>query len=128
MHISPGSRGWLCSQSYEGIQLARRMEPGLQIGFIAGGQIGDLSKLDVSFLMLAERLATRDLVDAAAVGGVKVHAWTINDPGLFIPLLDRGVANIITDNPLAMRSQLEEVQQLSPAERILLRARNLLAD
>lgn len=118
----------LCSQSYEGLQLARRMEPGLQIGFIAGGQIGDLSKLDVSFLMVAERLATRDLVDAAAIGGVKVHAWTINDPELLVPLLDRGVVNVITDDPVAMRRRLEEVQRLSPAERILLRARNLLAD
>ncbi len=118
----------LCSQSYEGIQLARSMEPGLQIGFIAGGQIGDLSKLDVSFLMVAGRLATRHLVDTAAVRGVKVHAWTINDPEMLVPLLDRGVANIITDNPVAMRNRLEELQKLSPVERLLLRARNLLAD
>jgi len=118
----------LCSQSYEGLQLARRMEPGLQLGFIAGGRLGDLSKLDVNFLMVAERLVTRKLAETAAVQGMEVHAWTINDPDSLVPLLDRGVANIITDDPAAMRRRLEEIQQLGPAERLLLRARNLLAD
>ncbi len=118
----------LCSQSYEALQLARRMEPGLEVGFIAGGRLGDLSGLDVAFLMVAERIATRKLVETAGVRGVKVHAWTINDPQLLVPLLDRGVDNIITDDPVAMRRRLEETRQLSPAERLLLRARNQLAD
>ena len=118
----------LCSQSYEGLQLARQMDPGLQVGFIAGGQVGDLSKLDVNFLMVGQRLATRKLAETAGVRRMEVHAWTINDPELLVPLLDRGVANIITDDPASMRRRLEEAQQLSPAERLLLRARNLLAD
>jgi glycerophosphoryl diester phosphodiesterase len=118
----------LCSQSYEALQLARQLQPGLQVGFIAGGNVGDLSKLDVSFLMVAQRLATRKLVETAGVHGVEVHAWTVNDPELLIPLLDRGVANIITNDPAAMRSRLEEVQRLNPTERLLVRARNLLAD
>jgi glycerophosphoryl diester phosphodiesterase len=118
----------LCSQSYEAIQLARQMEPGLPIGFIAGAQLGDLSRLDVNFLMVAERLATRKLVETAGARGVDVHAWTINDPDALVSLLDRGVDNIITDDPAAMRRRLEEVQELSLAERLLLRARNLLAD
>jgi glycerophosphoryl diester phosphodiesterase len=118
----------LCSQSYESLELARQIEPGIQVGFIAGGQLGDLSRLDVNFLMVTERLATRKLVETGGVRGVKVHAWTINDPQLLVPLLDRGVANIITDDPAAMRSRLEEVQELGVAERLLLRVRNLLAD
>lgn len=118
----------LCSQSYEGLQMARKMEPGLQVGFIAGGQLGDLSGLDVDFLMVAERLATRKLAEAAGIRGIEVHAWTINDPDLLVPLLDRSVANIITDDPAAMRHRLEEVRALSPAERLLLRARSLLAE
>lgn len=118
----------LCSQSYDGLRLARQMEPGLQVGFIAGAKLGDLSRLDVDFLMVSQRLATRKLVEAAGTRHMEVHAWTINDPQLLIPLLDRGVANIITDNPAAMRRRLEEVQQLNAAERLLLRARNALAD
>ena len=118
----------LCSQSYESLQLARQLEPGLPVGFIAGAQLGDLSRLDVAFLMVTSRLATRKLTETAEVHGIGVHAWTINDPNELVPLLDRGVANIITDDPATMRRRLEEIQHLSLAERLLLRARNGLSD
>lgn len=117
-----------CSQSYESLRLAKQHEPGLIVGFIAGAALGDLSKLDVDFLMVDAHLATRELVERAGVRGIAVYAWTINDPDKLPPLVDRGVANVITDDPVAMRSRLEEIRQLSPAERLLLRARNLLAD
>ncbi len=118
----------LCSQSYESLQLARQLKPGLQVGFIAGARLGDLSKLDVAFLMVSQRLATRTLVDSGRARRVDVHAWTINNPDALLPLLDRGVANIITDDPAALRRRLEEVQEQGPAARLLLRARNFLAD
>ena len=118
----------VCSQSYESLQLARQLQPGLRVGFIAGAQIGDLSQLDVNFLMVSQRLATRRLAETAGVHGIEVHAWTINDPDALVPLLDRGVANIISDDPAAMRRRLEETQSLAPAERLLLRARNFLGD
>jgi hypothetical protein len=50
------------------------MEPGFQVGFIAGGRLGDLSKLDVNFLMVAQRLVTRTLAKTAGVQGIEVHA------------------------------------------------------
>ncbi|MEW6250313.1 MAG: glycerophosphodiester phosphodiesterase family protein [Planctomycetota bacterium] len=118
----------LCSQSYEGLQLARQIALGLELGYIAGAQLGDLSRLDVDFLMVSQRLATRKLADTTRIRGMEVHAWTINDPDALVPLLDRGIANIITDEPAAFRRRLGEVQNLSPAERLLLRVRNLLAD
>lgn len=118
----------LCSQDYEGLQYARRRVPGLCVGFIAGGQVGDLSGLDVDFLMVAQRMATRRLAESAGARGMEVHAWTINDPVMLVPLLDRGVANIITDDPAALRLRLEEVRAMPAAERLLLRVRNWLAD
>jgi glycerophosphoryl diester phosphodiesterase len=118
----------LCSQSYESLQLARRIQPGIPVGFIAGAQLGELSQLEVNFLMVAQRLATRSCVESAGVRGIEVHAWTINNPDALVPLLDRGVGNLITDDPAAMRRRLQEVERLSPAERLLLRARNWLAD
>jgi glycerophosphoryl diester phosphodiesterase len=118
----------LCSQSYESLELARQIEPTVPVGFIAGARLGDLSRLDVDFLMVAERMATRELVDAARIREIEVHAWTVNDPDAVVPLLDRGVANIITDDPAALRRRLEEVRELTPAARLVLRARNALAD
>jgi glycerophosphoryl diester phosphodiesterase len=116
----------LCSQSYESLQLARQLEPLLEVGYIAGAAIGDLAKLEVNFLMVKNSLATRELVDRARLGNIAVHAWTINDPAQVGPLLDAGVANIITDDPARIRAQVEEVNALSTIQRLLLRARDAL--
>lgn len=114
----------ICSQSYPGIRRAKELEPGLEIGFITGAAVGDLAGLDVDYLMVGTRLVTRDLVERAKVRGIAVHAWTVNDPDLLAPLIDRGTANIITDDPAAMRARWDELRQLDPVERLLLRVRN----
>jgi len=57
-----------------------------------------------------------------------VHAWTINDPAWLARLLDRGVANVITDDPAAMRAGLQELRGLGTVQRLLLRVRNELID
>jgi glycerophosphoryl diester phosphodiesterase len=117
----------LCSQSYESLQLARQLEPRLEVGYIAGAAIGDLAKLDVNFLMVKSSLATRDLVDRAHLRNIAIHAWTVNDPAQVGPLLDAGVANVITDDPARIRTQAEEIGALSTIERLLLRAHHALA-
>ncbi len=122
------SRTRICSQSYDGIRLCKEVEPSLQIGYIAGAAIGDLAALDVDFIMVSADLATRRLTDQCAARGIEVHAWTVNDADLVLPLLDRGVANIITDDAAMIRARLEELRNLHPAERLLLRVRNYLAE
>jgi glycerophosphoryl diester phosphodiesterase len=116
----------LCSQSYESLQLARQLEPRLEVGFIAATSIGDLTRLDVDFLMIKSDLATRKLVDRASLHHIAVHAWTVNDPAQVGPLLDAGVVNLITDNPVRMRAKAEEISALSTIQRLLLRAHHAL--
>ncbi len=116
----------ICSQSYESLQLARRLEPRMEVGFIAAVAVGDLAQLDVDFLMVSADRAQRKLVDRAAARNIAVHAWTVNDPARVPPLVDHGVANIITDDPVSIRARLDEVRALSPTERLLLRVRNEL--
>jgi glycerophosphoryl diester phosphodiesterase len=120
------SRCRICSQSYASLQRSREIEPRLPVGFIAGASVGDLAGLDVDFLMVSANQAKRALVDRAAIQGIEVHAWTVNTADLVAPLIDEGVANIITDNPVLVRARLDEVQALSPASRLLLRARHEL--
>lgn len=120
------ARTRLCSQSYESIQLGKKLAPDLQIGFIAAKALGDLSKLDVDFLMVSTGMATRALVERAALRGIKIHAWTVNDRKWVAPLLDAGVDNIITDDPLGMRGALDEIRELGTADRILLRVKEEL--
>lgn len=116
----------LCSQSYESLQLAKELEPRLEVGYIVATTVGDPTQLNVNFLMLKAKLATAETVDRAKLRGVSIHAWTVNDPAQVGPLLDAGVANLITDDPARMRNQLDEIKTLAPAQRLLLRARHLL--
>ena len=118
----------LCSQSYEAMRRAKDAEPSLTVGYIAGAALGDLSALQVDFLMLSGRLATRRLVAECHARGMQVHPWTVNDPDDLAPLLDHGVDNVITDDPAALRRRLDELRAMTPPERLLLRVRNLLAD
>jgi glycerophosphoryl diester phosphodiesterase len=117
----------LCSQSYECLQLARQLEPQLELGYIVGASVGDPTQLEVDFLMVKSSLARRGLVDRAGARGIEVHAWTVNDPALVAPLLDAGVGNLITDDPARMRLQLGEIQGLGTIERLLLRAAHAVA-
>ena len=117
----------LCGQSYPALQEARRREPSVPIGFITGAVIGDPTRLDVDFLMVETRLAARGLVDRARRRGIAVHAWTVNAVDLVAPLVDDGVAGIITDDVSGVRERLAEINALDPLERLLLRARHGLA-
>ena len=117
----------ICSQSYESLQLAKQLEPTMDVGYIGATTIGDVTGLDVQFLMVKSNLATRQLVDHARLRGIEIHAWTVNDPALVAPLLDAGVANLITDDPAGMRSRLEEVRALSVPERLILRTGHAIA-
>jgi glycerophosphoryl diester phosphodiesterase len=118
----------LCSQSYESLQLARQLEPSLEVGYIVATSVGDPTLLEVDFLMVKSNLATRPFVDRARLRNIAVHAWTVNDPAQVPPLLDAGVANLITDDPAVIRAKLDEIRDLAPAQRLLLRARQALAN
>jgi len=116
----------ICSQSYRAIQHARQLAPEVEIGFIAANALGDLASLNVDYLMVARELATRDLVERAHLRRIEVHAWTINDPRWVAPLLDAGVANLITDDPVLLRQRLTEIRNLGTVDRVLLRLREEL--
>ena len=118
----------ICSQSYESLRIVRRLQPKLKVGWIAANALGDLTRLDIDFLMLKTDLATRPLVERAALRQIDVHAWTINDPAWIAPLIDRGVDNVITDDPARMRARLLEIRGLDMVERLLLRVRNAIID
>lgn len=118
----------VCGQSLEALRRAKAAEPKIEVGFIAGAAIGDLSRLEVDFLMVHRPLATRRLVEAARLEEMEIHVWTVNDLNQLPPLMDIGIANVITDDPRGMRQTMEEIEGLSFAERLLLRVRNALLD
>jgi glycerophosphoryl diester phosphodiesterase len=117
----------ICAQSYEGIQLARQLEPKLPIGLIISSAIGDPARLPVDFLMLRGKLATPSFVERARAARIGVHVWTVNDSAAVPPLVDSGADNIITDDVPAIRRKLAEIEALPPVQRLLLRVRHTLA-
>lgn len=118
----------ICSQSYEAIEEAKRLAPDSTIGFIGAQAIGPMDSLNVNFLMIDQKVATRSIINRCKASKKKVLAWTVDDPELVLPLLDRGVDGIITDNPPVIAARLNEIRQLNPVQRLILRARNALAD
>jgi glycerophosphoryl diester phosphodiesterase len=122
------ARHRICSQSYESVVEAKRLEPSMTVGYIAAQSIGRMDELTVDFFMLNVELSSKRFVERARAVGKNVYSWSIKDPDLILPLLDRGVAAIITDDPAPMMKRLEEIRELSNVERLILRARDALAD
>lgn len=116
----------ICSQSYPSIQVAKKQEPRIPIGLIIATVIGDPTELPVDFMMVKANLATQSFVERAHAKGIRIHAWTVNKPDMVAPLLDAGVDNLITDDVPAIRAKVEEIDELNPVQRLLLRTRHAL--
>ena len=72
----------------------------------------DALQVPVTYGRLA--LVTRRFVEAAHARGVRVDAWTINDPAEMRRLLDLGVDVVMTDRPEALASVLAQRGGLKP--------------
>ncbi len=59
-------------------------------------------------------LVTRRFVEAAHARGVRVDAWTVNDPAEMHRLLDLGVDVVMTDRPETLAGVLAERGPLTP--------------
>jgi glycerophosphoryl diester phosphodiesterase len=70
-------------------------------------------------------MAQGPLIAAAHDQGKEVHVWTVNEPVDISTMIDRGVDNIITDDPAAAVKVLKARAALSNAERLLLRFKSL---
>jgi glycerophosphoryl diester phosphodiesterase len=109
-----------------GLAEVRKLDRQIPIGYIVSARIGDITRLDVDFLSLRHSLITPALVRAAGRRHLKLHAWTINDPGLAVRMIDRGVDNLITDEPTMALRVVAWRAGLSDVELVLLRFRDWL--
>lgn len=113
------------SLKYDETQQVKRLEPKLEVGFIASAALGDISRLDVDFLAVSKSQATDALVAAAHAQDKQVFVWTVDDRDEMFTMIDRGVDNIITNDPGQLSAVLEERQSLDNAQRILLRFKSI---
>lgn len=118
-----GGQVVLMSLSAEAVEQLSRHAPELTIGYVSAAAVGDLTRLPVSFLAVSRAAATPRLILAARERAMGVQVWTVNRPAAMAEMIERGVDGIITDDPaLAVRVR-EEMLELSPVSRLLLRFR-----
>ncbi|MGA1237671.1 MAG: glycerophosphodiester phosphodiesterase family protein [Limisphaerales bacterium] len=110
----------LMSLKYEGIQKAGLLRPGWTRGLLNAVAVGDVTRLEVDFLALTAKASTRYLIARAHARGLKVYAWTVNDPVQMSVMISRGVDGLITDDVAMARKVIEVREQLSPVGRFLL--------
>jgi glycerophosphoryl diester phosphodiesterase len=97
------------SLDYAGITRTAALRPDWTRGLLSAVALGDRTRLDVNFIAIAARGATRATIRRAHNRGMQVYAWTINDPVQMWVMLSRGVDGIITDN-VAVARQVQNLR------------------
>lgn len=115
----------ITSLDYGAIRQVERIEPSLRTGLIVTASVGNVLKTEADFLSLNAARATPKLIRQAHRAGKDVHVWTVNDPAAMLRMVERGVDNVITDDPVTMMRILSQRAALSPREQLALRLRVL---
>lgn len=108
------------SLSLEGIREMRRLRPNWKMGLLTSVAVGNLGALDLDFLAINARFASRQAIRRLHKQGRQVLVWTVNDPVGMSVMATRGVDGIITDEPAMAMSVMTQRQELEPAERLLM--------
>jgi glycerophosphoryl diester phosphodiesterase len=103
----------------------KAIEPRLRTGQIVAAAVGDVSRADANFLCLNSARTSSAVVRRAHAAGKEVHVWTVNRAEVVLRMIERGVDNIITDDPALAMQIVQKRRELAPAERLALRLRVL---
>ena len=88
----------------EPLRRVKQLEPQIQVGYILVVAYGDFYNMeDVDFFSVNAAFLTKRLVDAIHNSGKQIHAWTVNNQSSIKNLSNKGVDNIITDDPVLAR-------------------------
>jgi glycerophosphoryl diester phosphodiesterase len=112
------------SLNFEGLRRVRELDPDIRVGHVVAQAIGNLVRLDGDALSVSARSASRGSILAVRGAGKDFHVWTVNDPVRMAHYIDLGVDNIITDEPVVLKSLLAERAALSREELLLWKVRN----
>lgn len=99
----------IMSLDYDGVRKTAALRPGWTYGLLNTVAIGDLTHLDVDFLGLIAQAASFSMIRHAHRRGMKVYAWTVDDPVQMSVMMSRGVDGIIT-NQVALARQVQDLR------------------
>ena len=108
------------SLSYNGVRKMRELRPDWKVGLLSTVALGDVIGLDIDFLALNAKSASRAKVRNIQDRDKQIMVWTVNDAVGMSVMFSRGVDAIITDEPALAVSVLEQHMELNPAERLLM--------
>ena len=107
------------SLEYDGVRKTAALRPAWTYGLLNTVSLGDLTRLEVDFLALSANAASYSMIRRAQRRGMKVYAWTINDPVQMSVMMSRGVDGIITDQ-VALARQVQDLRaKLTPLGRLV---------
>ena len=115
----------ITSLDYAALRQVEGIEPRLPTGHIVTAAVGDVVRTEADFLSLNSAQATSSLIRRAHADNKGVHVWTVNRPEVMLRMVERGVDNIITDDPALFARVMQERGSLSRAELLGLRLRVL---
>jgi glycerophosphoryl diester phosphodiesterase len=117
----------ITSLDYAALKQVEAIEPRLRTGHIVTASVGNVLRTEADFLSLSSAQASASLVRRAHRAGKEVHVWTVNAPEVAVRMIERGVDNIITDDPALVARVVRERSALDNAQILGLRLRVLFA-
>ncbi len=117
----------ITSLDYNALLQVKSIEPKLLTGHIVTASVGNVIRSKADFLSLNAAKATVSMIRRAHAAGKKVHVWTVNTPEAMLRMIERGVDNIITDDPELLARVIRDRNALSRTQLLGLRLRVLFA-
>lgn len=118
----------IMSLKYDEVVEVERIAPEFISGFVASASLGNIAKLEADFLAVSKKQATEAFVMDVHASDKEIFVWTVDEPKTMATMIDRGVDNIITNDPATAVVVLNEREDLSNVERILLHFKSLYLD
>ncbi len=118
----------ITSLDYRALKQVKRIEPRLRTGHIITAAVGHVERTQADFVSLNSARATPQLLRRAHAAGKQVHVWTVDRSEVMQRMIERGVDNLITNEPALAKQLMRERDALSPPERLALRLRALFTD
>jgi glycerophosphoryl diester phosphodiesterase len=113
----------ITSLDQRAIDEVRRLAPEFKTGLILTTAMGRRLGVSTDFLSVNARQLQGSFLAAARKRGLAIHVWTVNDRDQMLRMLVWGVDNIITDEPAMLRDLINELESLSPPERLAVNLR-----
>ena len=117
----------ITSLDYTALKQVKSLEPRIPTGHIVTAAVGDVAKTRADFVSLNSAQATPALLRRAHVANKQVHVWTVDKPEVMQRMIERGVDNIITNEPALLKRVMRDRGALSAPERLALRLRVLFS-